>query len=133
MLKTFILVIKLILKIICSTFDVKSDLVLSISLYSLGHPIFATLLITPFIINYVLTWICWGRLDENKRVSWIAAGLAIYPQYCAGQIIYLMRTDKDRDSEKKTMDREKGEFEIFEALISTVILTCILGFSRGMG
>ena len=45
-----------------------------------SHPIWATSLLVPFLINYLLTWIIWWNVDKRKAISWIAPLLSLYPQ-----------------------------------------------------
>ena len=44
------------------------------------HPIWATSLLVPFLINYLTTWFIWWSIDKRKTVSWIAPLLSVYPQ-----------------------------------------------------
>ena len=45
-----------------------------------SHPIWATSLLVPFLVNYLLTWIVWWSVDKRKAISWIAPLLSVYPQ-----------------------------------------------------
>ena len=45
-----------------------------------SHPIFATFLLVPFLINYLVTWSIWWNVDKRKTTSWIAPLLSVYPQ-----------------------------------------------------
>ena len=49
-------------------------------LYYNRHPIWATSLLVPFLINYLVTWFIWWSVDKRKTVSWIAPMLSVYPQ-----------------------------------------------------
>ena len=98
------------------TFDVYSDIGLAAKLYkstvtitispgmwvnggytttvNVSHPTYATSLLIPFLINYVLGWRAWyyGDLkvqDNNKRrkFTWIFALLGCYPQLVASRLI----------------------------------------------
>ena len=42
------------------------------------HPIWASLLLGPFLINYILCWIAWYRLEKQKRWTWIAPLFGCY-------------------------------------------------------
>ena len=44
------------------------------------HPIWATSLLVPFLINYLTTWFIWWSIDKRKTVTWIAPLLSVYPQ-----------------------------------------------------
>ena len=48
--------------------------------YNYSHPIFATSLLVPFLINYLVTWSIWWSVDKRKTTSWIAPLLSVYPQ-----------------------------------------------------
>ena len=48
--------------------------------YNYSHPIFATSLLVPFLINYLVTWFIWWSVDKRKTTSWIAPLLSVYPQ-----------------------------------------------------
>ena len=45
-----------------------------------SHPIWATSLLVPFLLNYLVTWFIWWSVDKRKTVSWIAPLLSVYPQ-----------------------------------------------------
>ena len=45
-----------------------------------SHPIWATSLLVPFLINYLVTWFIWWSVDKKKTISWIAPLLSVYPQ-----------------------------------------------------
>ena len=49
-------------------------------LYYNRHPIWATSLLVPFLINYITTWFIWWSVDKRKTVTWIAPLLSVYPQ-----------------------------------------------------
>ena len=49
-------------------------------LYHTRHPIWATSLLVPFLINYLTTWVIWWSIDKRKAISWIAPLLSVYPQ-----------------------------------------------------
>ena len=48
--------------------------------YHNRHPIWATSLLVPFLINYLVTWFIWWSVDKRKTVGWIAPLLSVYPQ-----------------------------------------------------
>ena len=48
--------------------------------YNYSHPTFATFLLVPFLINYLVTWFIWWSVDKRKTTSWIAPLLSVYPQ-----------------------------------------------------
>ena len=49
-------------------------------LYHTSHPIWATSLLVPVLINYLTTWAIWWSIDKRKAISWIAPLLSVYPQ-----------------------------------------------------
>ena len=49
-------------------------------LYYNRHPIWATSLLVPFLINYLTTWFIWWSIDKRKTISWIAPLLSVYTQ-----------------------------------------------------
>ena len=64
-------------------YDAKSICIANSSaegLYYNRHPIFATSLLVPFLINYLTTWVIWWSIDKRKAISWIAPLLSVYPQ-----------------------------------------------------
>ena len=63
--------------------DAKSKCIANSStegLYLSRHPIWATSLLVPFLINYLTTWAIWWSIDKRKTISWIAPLLSVYPQ-----------------------------------------------------
>ena len=60
-----------------------------------SHPIWATSLLVPFLINYLTTWFIWWSIDKRETVSWIAPLLSVYPQarntFVFGKIICICR------------------------------------------
>ena len=63
--------------------DAKSKCIANSStegLYHIRHPIWATSLLVPFLINYLTTWAIWWSIDKRKAISWIAPLLSVYPQ-----------------------------------------------------
>ena len=63
--------------------DAKSNCIANSSaegFYYTSHPIWATSLLVPFLINYLTTWIIWWSIDKRKTISWIAPLLSVYPQ-----------------------------------------------------
>ena len=60
------------------TFDVYSDIALTMRLYLYEHYKYATSLLIPFFINYVLGWRAWYYAEKQKKYTWIFALLACY-------------------------------------------------------
>ena len=140
------------------TFDVYSDIGLAAKLYKstvtippglwvnggyttttttvdVSHPTYATCLLIPFLINYVLGWHAWyyGDLkvqDNNKRrkFTWIFALLGCYSQLVASRIIYLFwKQPKKALKKKKHLEWNVMENEVFtEAVPTTLIMTFLM-------
>ena len=49
--------------------------------YTVNHPAYASMLLVPFIINYIFSFTTWWRLDTNKKISFIFALLNLYAPY----------------------------------------------------
>ena len=45
-----------------------------------SHPIWATSLLVPFLLSYLVTWFIWWSVDKSKTITWIAPLLSVYPQ-----------------------------------------------------
>ena len=137
------------------TFDVYSDIGLTYKLYtttgttrtwingtwtettttSAGHPIYASSLFIPFMINYVLGWRTWYHGDvkqrynsQRKKFTWIFALLGCYPQLVSSRIIYLFWKKPMRAlRKKKHLERNVMENEVFtEAVPTTLIMTFLM-------
>ena len=121
------IILLLVLNITLPTFDVYSDLYLIIRLFINGHPKYAGSLLTPFLLNYVLTWLLWWRMDKRKLLSWIPVLLCCYPQYCAAKVILLLWRDEERGLKKKRkLEREVTELEVFVEAVPTVLVLTFL-------
>ena len=113
------------------TFDVYSDLGLTVKLYKstvtippgtylngtwtettvvqdVSHPIYALSLLIPFMINYVLGWRAWYYGDlkksinsQRKKFTWIFALLGCYPQLVSSRIIYIFWKQPKKALKKK--------------------------------
>ena len=46
-----------------------------------SHPAMATVMLTPFLLNYIVCFITFLRKEENKIFTFIFALLDIYPQF----------------------------------------------------
>merc|ERR1739848_190820 len=121
-----------ILGVVVPTADVFSDLFLIIELYSGGHKWYATTLLIPFLLNYILAWIAWGRLETNKLKTFLCPALNLYPQYRAGRVVKLFWTDPaEGEEEKKRFERELSLTEVFvESVPTALILTHFLSSNR---
>ena len=142
------------LNVALPTVDVYSDIALAVKLYSNtreeyvtyidetntwvtipvpdGHPIWATVLLIPFLVNYLLGWRAWYYKEtQNKKYTWTFALLGCYPQFVAGRIIWLFWTKPEKAvKEKKHLERNIIENEIFtEAVPSATIMTFLLAIN----
>ena len=52
-----------------------------------NHPWYGILLLVPFLLNYIVSFFTWMRLDNNKKYSFIFVLLNIYAPY--GKVYYL--------------------------------------------
>ena len=46
-----------------------------------NHPLFGLMLMIPFLLNYIMAFVTWWRLDNNKKCSFIFALLNLYAPY----------------------------------------------------
>ena len=77
--KTILII--LALNILLPTADVFTDIILVIKLYSGGHPAIATVLLMPFLLNYIVCLYTFFRLTTNrKKYLFIFPLLNLYPQ-----------------------------------------------------
>ena len=131
------------LNVALPTVDVYSDIVLAVKLYSNvsvvdwggdtiysnGHPKWATSLLIPFLFNYLLSWRAWYLKEkENKKYTWIFALLGCYPQLVAGRIIWLFWKNPSKGMrEKKHLERNVIENEIFLEAVPSTLTFLFLG------
>ena len=96
------------------------------------HPVWASLMLIPFLTTYLTTWIAWHRIDKRKHLTWIACVFNLYPQFKAANVIYhLWRNPKKGLAKKRKFERELSEMEVFlEAVPVTYILTYQLMTTR---
>ena len=89
------------------------------------HPVWASLMLIPFLTTYLTTWIAWYRIDKRKHLTWIACVFNLYPQFKAANVIYhLWRNPRKGLAKKRKFERELSEMEVFlEAVPVTYILT----------
>ena len=71
-----------LLSIMLPSWDVYSDLALTISLALEGEVYFTLCLLTPQLLNIGLTAVLWQRIEptEHRHWSWILVPLQIWPQ-----------------------------------------------------
>ena len=120
--------------VVLPTGDVYTDLALTTKLFYYNHPIWASSLLVPFLINYTLSWISWFNSEKQKKFTWIAALLGCYPQLVAARIIWLFWTQPKKGvREKKHLERNLMENEIFtEAVPSALIMTFLWVATRSL-
>ena len=89
------------------------------------HPVWASMVLIPFLITYLTTWTVWYRIDKRKHLTWIACLINLYPQFKAANVIYhLWRNPRKGVAKKRKFEREVSEMEVFlEAVPVTYILT----------
>ena len=111
-----------VLNIVLPTVDVYSDLYLVIKLWSNGHPRWASGLLAPFLLNYILTWITWYKLETKARLSWIPAFFSCYHQFCAAKIVRQLWNDpRSKSKEQRRFEREVSEMEACTEAVPTVL------------
>ena len=78
------------LSIVLPTLDTFTDINLVVKLYRgaedysgdwYSHPLMATAMLTPFLLNYIVCFITFLRKEMNKKFTFIFALLNIYPQF----------------------------------------------------
>ena len=57
------------------------------------HVAWGTMLLVPFMMNYLICWYLWATTDKRKAVTWVAALFSFYPQFVACKIIWLIWSD----------------------------------------
>jgi len=92
-----------------------------------SHPIWATSLLVPFLLSYLVTWFIWWSVDKSKTITWIAPLLSVYPQVQAIKVIFhIWANPREGLARKKVLQRDAFEGETYlEAIPITVILTFI--------
>ena len=76
-------------KVALPTVDVYSDVALTTKLYVYGQAKWASLLLGPFLFNYVLSWYAWFTYEKRKKTTLIAALVGFYSQF-----VLFFRTSK---------------------------------------
>ena len=71
-----------VLNILLPSADIVTDVILVVKLYSANHYEIATVLLTPFLLNYIVCLYTFFRLTtDGKRYIFIFPLLNLYPQY----------------------------------------------------
>ena len=95
------------------------------------HRYWATILLVPFLLNYLSGWYIWYQLDERKAYTWPVPLVALYLQMRAGMIIKeLWKNPKRGLIKKRQFERDMNEAEVFLEAIPT---SFILGYIQGSG
>ena len=101
------------------------------------HYGWGTLMLFPFLLNYLICWYVWATTDKKKAVTWVAVLLGFYSQYVACKVIWLIWTNPRKGLQKKrNLQRELSQIETFcEAVPCTLIMTYLMArtFSRAEG
>ena len=101
------------------------------------HYGWGTLMLFPFLLNYLICWYVWATTDKRKSVTWVAVLLGFYSQYVACKVIWLIWTNPRKGLQKKrNLQRELSQIETFcEAVPCTLIMTYLMArtFSRAEG
>jgi len=98
------------------------------------HHNWGTMMLLPFLLNYLICWYVWAITDKRKTVTWVAALLSFYPQYVACKIIYqIWWVDPKRGLKKKRhLERDVIQLEVFyESVPSTLVMTYLLVRANG--
>ena len=93
------------------------------------HYGWGTLMLLPFLLNYLICWYVWATMDKRKAVTWVAVLFSFYPQFVALKIIYqIWWVDPKRGLQKKRrLERNLIQLEVFwEAVPSTLIRSYLM-------
>ena len=75
----------LVLNIFLPTLDTYTDISLVTKLYNGAegshHPVYASVLLVPFFLNYVVCWYTFYREARYKKYTFIFPLLNLYPQF----------------------------------------------------
>ena len=148
----------LVLNILLPTIDTFTDINLVTKLYNgaegrdwepghHSHPVYASVLLVPFLLNYVACWYTFYREARYKKYTFIFPLLNLYPQFGkthfkekivgffflhinileASRIVYTLYKDPAKGRQiKKIFDQNIGLHEVFlEAVPTTLIITVI--------
>ena len=151
----------LVLNIFLPTLDTYTDISLVTKLYNgaegenynretgweYGHfsrPVYASVLLVPFLLNYVACWYTFYREARYKKYTFIFPLLNLYPQFGkthyrdiwflhiniseASRIVYTLYKDPAKGRQiKKIFEQNIGLHEVFlEAVPTTLIITVIM-------
>ena len=79
------------------------------------HYGWGTMMLLPFLMNYLICWYVWATTDKRKAVSWVAALLSFYSWFVALKIIYqIWFVDPKRGLQKKRhLELDLIQMEVF--------------------
>ena len=113
------------------TIDIWGDLSLVIIWYYSGHPVYATLMTIPLLLNYPVTIYKWWSLEttSEKKSSWFLVVLQLWQQWLAIKVIYhiLKKDGTPQEKNKTALKQLKGIEPFFESVPALLILSCIVG------
>ena len=116
-----------------SIYDACLDGILPDQLLYEHHPAWATMLLVPFLLNYMAGWYTWYKVDKKKKFTWPACLLGLYPQLRAANVIReLWRNPRRGLAKKRKFERGVGQVEVFlEAVPTTYSMTYMI--TRAIG
>ena len=101
-----------------------------------SHPIWASCLLVPFIVNYMLGWYAWVHTEwkkESRKFTWIFAILGCYPQLLASRIIWLFWTKpKSAEREKNHLERNVMQNEVYTEAVPTLFIMMFLSAATNL-
>lgn len=98
------------------------------------HYGWGTLMLLPFLLNYLICWYIWATNDMSKLVSWVAPLLSFYPQYVALKIIFLIWANPQKSLEKKRLlERNITQMETFYEAVPSLLIIFYLKAQRIRG
>ena len=91
------------------------------------HYGWGTMMLLPFLLNYLICWCVWVTTDKRKAYSWIATLISFYPQYVACKIICFIWTDPKKGlQKKKLLERNLIQMETFYEAVPSTLVMCYL-------
>jgi len=96
--------------------------------------IMATVLLTPFLLNYIVCFYTFFRLTtDGKKYLFLFPLLNLYPQYEAAKLIYSIYKDPVKGKkEKKDYDQNIGLHEVFLESVPTALIITVIGVRAGI-
>ena len=97
------------------------------------QPTWGSMMLLPFLLNYLICWYVWATTDKRKVVTWVAPLLSFYPQFIASKVIWLIWTDPGKGLQmKRKLERNLVQMETFyEAVPSTMVCTYVMVKATG--